>query len=93
VAELLDCEAYYRAVTDKADVFTRIVGPACRVVVATNALSLGIDIPDIRAIVYMDSVTKLRDLRQESGRTGRDGALSESIIISAPLPHRGGAMT
>jgi superfamily II DNA helicase RecQ len=93
IAELLDCEAYFRAITDKADMFARIIGPACRVVVATNALSLGINIPNIRAVVYMDPVTKLRDFGQDSGRAGRDGALSESIIISAPLPYRSGAVT
>jgi len=42
VAERLECKAYYPDVDDKSQVFERIVGSTCRVVVATNALGLGL---------------------------------------------------
>jgi Helicase conserved C-terminal domain len=81
MATALECEAYYRDVDDKNEVFQRVVGATCRVVVATNALGLGIDIPDIRVVVHMDRIRSLRDFAQESGRAGRDGKVSESIMM------------
>ena len=84
VAAALACDAYYGDVHDKGKVFERIVGPACRVVVATNALGLGIDIPDIRVVIHMDPPRSLRDFAQESGRAGRDGHVSESIMMVSP---------
>ncbi len=43
-----------------------------RVIVATNALGLGIDIPDVRLVVHAGLPRRLRDYAQESGRGGRD---------------------
>lgn len=88
VAAQLGCEAYFRDVHDKAGVFARVVSAACRVVVATNALGLGIDMPDIRAVIHMDGLKKLRDFAQESGRAGRDGGMSESIVVAGGVGGR-----
>ncbi len=54
-----------------------------RVIVATNALGLGIDVPDIRVVVHIGFIRnlKLKNYSQESGRAGRDGGRSEAIII------------
>ena len=81
VASRLECKAYYREVEDKKRVFERIRGRECRLVVATNALGLGIDIADIRVVIHMDIPRGLRDFGQESGRAGRDGRVSESIVM------------
>jgi superfamily II DNA helicase RecQ len=86
VAAELGCEAYYRDVDDRSEVFQRVVGASCRVVVATNALGLGIDLPDIRVVIHMDPVRSLRDFAQESGRAGRDGGMSESIMMVHRAP-------
>ena len=82
LAEVLSCEAYFRPVEEKRQVFERIVGRECRLVVATNALGLGIDIPDIRAVIHVDGPRSMRDFGQESGRAGRDGQVSESIVMA-----------
>jgi superfamily II DNA helicase RecQ len=42
---------------------------------------MGVDIPDIRCIIYMDWPRTMLDYAQESGRVGRDGLRSEAIII------------
>ena len=55
-------------------------------VVATNALGLGIDIPNIRAVIYVDGPRNMRDFGHESGRAGRDGQVSELIIMPPPEP-------
>lgn len=58
-----------------------------RVIVATNALGLDIDVPDIRVVIHVGVVWRLKDYAQESGRAGRDGQSSEAIII---MPTRSG---
>ncbi|KAK3933608.1 P-loop containing nucleoside triphosphate hydrolase protein [Diplogelasinospora grovesii] len=52
-----------------------------RVIVATNALGLGIDIPDVRLVVHAGVPRRLRDYAQESGRGGRDGLESEAVVV------------
>lgn len=54
-----------------------------RVWVASNALGVGIDIPDIRVVLHVGVKKKMRDYVQESGRAGRDGLKSEGIIMRA----------
>jgi hypothetical protein len=48
---------------------------------ATNALGVGVDIPDVRLIIYAGLLRSLRDFAQESGRGGRDGGVCRSIIV------------
>jgi superfamily II DNA helicase RecQ len=40
------------------------------VIVATNALGLGIDVPDIRVVILVDMPATLKDYAQQSGRAG-----------------------
>ncbi|KAF2742023.1 P-loop containing nucleoside triphosphate hydrolase protein [Sporormia fimetaria CBS 119925] len=53
-----------------------------RVIVATSALGMGVDIPDIRCIVHIDWPFSMLDYAQESGRAGRDGMRSEAVMIA-----------
>ena len=84
LAEKLDCEAYYRSVEEKKQVFKWIMQAECPMVIATNALGLGIDMPNIQAVIHVDGPRNMRDFGQESGRGGRDGQMSYSIIMVPP---------
>jgi hypothetical protein len=52
-----------------------------RVIVATNALGLGVDVPDVRLVVHGEMPRELRNFVQESGRGGRDGGPSMSVVV------------
>ena len=52
-----------------------------RLVVASTALSMGVNFPDIRYIVNWGPARNLLDQHQEAGRAGRDGLPSHVLII------------
>jgi RecQ family ATP-dependent DNA helicase len=84
LGELLGCPVYHRNVDDhigKAQRMREWLRGDNRVIVATTALGLGVDIPDIRVVIHAGKPRKLRDYGQESGRAGRDGLPSEAVII------------
>jgi superfamily II DNA helicase RecQ len=95
LGEVLGCEVYHRTIDSQDGKARRLkewmegktrdgMGGGW-VMVATNALGLGIDVPDIRVVMHVGKVHRLKDYGQESGRAGRDGQRSEAIIVMPAL--------
>src|SRR5450432_3502659 len=84
IGEALECPVYYYNIDDRARKARRmkeLIEGSSRVIAATNALGLGVDLPDIRVVIHAGEPPNLRDYLQESGRAGRDGKSSEAIIV------------
>jgi len=55
-----------------------------RVVVATSAFGMGVDIPDIRQVIHRDFPACLEDYHQAAGRAGRDGLPARCLLLYNP---------
>ena len=54
--------------------------PTVRVVFATVALGMGVDIPSVRQIINIGPPHTVREYIQETGRAGRDGSQSTAVL-------------
>ncbi|XP_061186069.1 ATP-dependent DNA helicase RecQ-like [Saccostrea echinata] len=56
-----------------------------RVVIATNAFGMGINVKDIHKVIHWGAPKSVNGFMQESGRAGRDNSPSQSIVYYHPI--------
>jgi ATP-dependent DNA helicase RecQ len=66
---------------ERSDRQTAWIKNQTRVVVATNAFGMGIDKPDVRAVVHFDLPDNLEAYYQEAGRAGRDEMKAYAVAL------------
>lgn len=62
----------------KLDSFSKLEGN-CRVVFATIAFGMGVNIPDIHTVIHLGPSSNVDNYLQESGRVGCDGVQSDAV--------------
>ncbi|PHS52257.1 MAG: RecQ family ATP-dependent DNA helicase [Lutibacter sp.] len=67
---------------EKNKSFTNWMSDTTPIMVATNAFGMGIDKPDVRAVIHINTPNSLENFIQEAGRAGRDGKTSYSFILT-----------
>lgn len=76
--------SYYHgglSLKEKNDSYNSWINNTTPVMVATNAFGMGIDKPDVQAVIHLGIPNSLENFIQEAGRAGRNGANSYSLVL------------
>jgi len=79
----LDCGAFHGGMESekKRDIQESFVQGRLRVIAATNAFGMGVDKPDVRLVVHLDTPGSLENYLQEAGRAGRDQDPARCVLL------------
>lgn len=82
VSDQLGCAFYKATATDKNETVQQWINRPGGWIVATGALGTGINIEGVTEVIHVDRPYGLTSFAQQSGRGGRNGEVSHSVIIT-----------
>jgi ATP-dependent DNA helicase RecQ len=74
--------------SDREESQRRFMAGEAQVMVATSAFGLGIDKPDIRAVIHWTYPDSVETYYQEAGRAGRDGEPARALLLYRPADRK-----
>lgn len=81
--EVVKCHAYMDS--DKREKHEmQFINGSKRIIVATTAFGMGINVPDIRLVIHFNLPLSTIDYYQQIGRAGRDGEKSHAMLLYHP---------
>lgn len=81
--EIAKCHAYMTPEKREKNEVAFIRGKK-RIMVATTAFGMGVDVPDIRLVIHFDLPLSVIDYYQQIGRAGRDGKKAHAVLLYHP---------
>ena len=81
--EIAKCHAYMTTEKREKNEVAFIRGKK-RIMVATTAFGMGVDVPDIRLVIHFDLPLSVIDYYQQIGRAGRDGKKAHAVLLYHP---------
>ncbi|SOB59979.1 DNA helicase [Pseudodesulfovibrio profundus] len=70
-----------RTPDEKRQVQERFLDGELTVIAATNAFGMGVDKPDVRLVIHVDTPGSLENYLQEAGRAGRDREQAHCVLL------------
>jgi ATP-dependent DNA helicase RecQ len=79
----LDCGHFHGGMlpADKRAVQEAFIAGTLRAIAATNAFGMGVDKPDVRLVIHLDTPGSLENYLQEAGRAGRDQDRARCVLL------------
>lgn len=81
--EVVKCHAYMDS-DEREKQESQFINGSKRIMVATTAFGMGINVPDIRLVIHFNLPLSVIDYYQQIGRAGRDGESSHAMLLYHP---------